>query len=384
MPSNVTSLIAELNTLLRLTNNETAIAETRRAQAGSEAIAKELARNADKSRERARLIATAIRELGGLPNLLGAAAGRFGALAKTQLEQGVDLSEALLSDLALEQQLYARARFVKVLAEAANHRNVIRVAERLERAHAETIEWLEIRLAEIAVGGPPAIRPTPVQSVVGAARKAAVLPLRGAATGVNRSISTLQRVRETAAETLEEQLEKAGELREAAAEIYTAGRNASLKRAERVAADDGAGNAAKAIHSARGAAGALDESELPIRNYDTLNATQAAAKIKSLDSADDVRAILGYEQAHGARSSVISAAQAQLGAIARDVLDDRNTKSATKKATRSSGRKQTPAQRRAKLADLTVEELRDKAAKADVEGRSSMSKDELVGALAKA
>lgn len=380
MPTNVAALITELNTLLRMTNTETAIAETRRSQAGSEAIAKELARNAEKSRERARLIAAAVRELGGLPNVVGAVAGRLGALAKTQLEQGVDLSEALLSDLALEQQLYARSRFLRVLAESAGQRNVIRVAERLERAHAETIEWLEVRLAELAVGGPPAIRPTPVQTAVGAARKAATLPLRGAASGLNHSLTTLQRVRKTAAETLDEQLEKAGELREAASEIYTAGRNASLKRAERVADEDGASKTARAIHDVRGSAGALDESELPIRNYGKLNASQAAARIRSLREAEDVRAVLGFEQAHSNRTSVINAAQAQLGAVARGVLDGKDGKPATRKSPQS---KTTPAARRQKLNDLTVEELRDKASKADIDGRSSMSKDELVGALAK-
>lgn len=383
MPKNTAALISELNALLRMTNTETAIAETRRAQAGSEAIERELARNAERSRERASLIAAAIRELGGLPNFVGAAAGRVGAFAKSQLEQGQDLSQALLGDLALEQQLYARARFLKVLAEAAGERNVTRVAERLERAHAETVKWLEIRLAEVGVGGPPAIRPTPVQTAVGFARKAATLPLRGAAIGVNRSLTGMQKLRKTAVETLDEQLDRVGELAEAASEIYTAGRNASLKRAERVAAKDGATKTAKAIHSTRGAIGGLDSAELPIVGYDQLNVTQAVESIRSLTDADDVRSILAYEEAHDARSRVVSAAQAQLGAIARDALEDGNTTAArSTKPARST--RSTNAARKQRLSKLTVDELRDKATKADIEGRSSMSKDELVGALAKA
>jgi bacterioferritin (cytochrome b1) len=382
MSNNAATLIAELNTLLRLTNTETTIAQTRRGQAGSEAIERELARNAEESRQRARLIAQAIRDLGGIANVVAVAAGRAGAVVKTQLEQGTDLSQALLGDLALEQQLYARARFVKVLAESEGQRSVVRLAERLERAHAETIQWLEIRLAEIAVGGPSAIRPTPLQAAAGAGRRLAVLPLRATARGLNWSASRVQQLRHSAEEVLDEQLDKLGELREAAQDIYTAGRDASLRRAEQSARAEGARDTAQAVRNTRKSLGALDSNELPIRDYDDLSATAATQAVGQLSDPSDVRAVLAYEEAHRARARVVDALQARLGAIAREALDD-------SAGNGGSGRKTTSTRaaskaRKDKLADLTVDELREKAAKADIEGRSSMKKDDLVGALNKA
>lgn len=375
MTSATNSLIVELNTLLRMTNTEIAIAETRRAQAGSEAIERELARNADKGRERLQLIKSAIRDLGGLPDVVGVAAGRLGAFAKSQVEQGQDLSNALLGDLALEQQLYARARFLRVLAETSDHTKIVRVAERLERAHGETIEWLEIRLAELAQGGPPAIRPTPVQAAAGFARRFAALPLRGTATGLNHTLKAIDSLRSSAGKLLDEQLERAEDLKEAAQDIYASGRNASLKRAEAEARDEGAKRTAKAIHATRGSMGVLSGAELPIDGYDELNASKAVARIDALEQADDVRAILAYEERNAARRTVINAAQARLGALARATLNDEDTSSSTAK-------RSTPAAKKERLAELTVEELRDKAASADIEGRSAMNKDDLVDALA--
>jgi bacterioferritin (cytochrome b1) len=371
MASATHSLIGELNTLLRMTNTEIAIAETRRAQAGSEAIERELARNADKARERVQLIKSAIRDLGGLPDVVGVAAGRVGAFAKSQVEQGQDLSNALLGDLALEQQLHARARFLRVLAETSEHTRIVRVAERLERAHRETIDWLEIRLAEVALGGPAAIRPTPVQAVAGYARRIAALPLRGAASGLNHTLQTIDSLRSSAGELLDEQLERAEDLKEAAQHIYASGRDASLERAESEARDEGATRTAKAIRQTRGDVGALSADELAIAGYDELNATTAVRRINALDQAEDVRAILAYEERNAARTTVTNAAQARLGALARAALDD--------EAHSPSG---ASAARKERLAELTVEELRDKAANADIDGRSAMNKDDLVEALA--
>jgi bacterioferritin (cytochrome b1) len=352
-------MIAELNTLLRLTNTEIAIAEARRPQAGSEAIERELARNADHGRERARLIKAAISELGGLPDMVGVAAGRVAALAKAQIEQGLTLTEALFGDLALEQQLHARARFLKVLADTENNASVRSVAERLERSHAETIEWLEVRLAEVAVGGPPAIRPTPLQSAAGVARRTATYPLRGAATAVNRSLRSLNALRGGAEAALEEQLERTGEVVRAAGAVYAAGRDASLEEAERVARDQ-SDETAEVIHSTREAMGVLDPTELPIAGYDGLNATTIAERVRRLRRVEEVRAVLSYEERHAGRTTVIDAAQARIGALARTELED------------PSG---------SDLDDLTVEELRDRAREAGVEGRSGMNKDELIAAL---
>lgn len=368
-----TTLTSELNTLLRLTNTEIMIAEARRAQAGSPAIEKELADNAREGRDRAKLVTTAIRELGGVPDLVGIAAGKLGALAKSQLEQGQKPSEALLGDLALEQQLHARARFLKVLAEAADERKVVRVAERLEKAHAETVEWLEIRLAEVGLGGPPAIRPTPSQVVVGVARRAASVPVQGATAGLNRSIGRLAQLRERAVETLEEQLARAGDLRDVATDVVTAGRDATLRRAERDAAEHGADDTAEALHTTRTAVGGLDDAELPIAGYDDLNQQEAVKAIEQLRMVEDARAILAHEQAHAQRARVVSAAQARIGSLARRVLEGEEPKART-----------APRGTKARLRKMSVAELRDKAAEADIDGRSSMSKNDLVQALASA
>ena len=128
-------LTSQLNTVLRLTHTEMMIAQSRRAQAATPAFERELAENADKCRERLELISDAIRRVGGVPDVLGVAVGRIAATVKSTLEQGQDLDEALLGDLSLERQLLDRAHFVRMLAEELDEPAVVRVADRLERAH---------------------------------------------------------------------------------------------------------------------------------------------------------------------------------------------------------------------------------------------------------
>jgi bacterioferritin (cytochrome b1) len=376
MTNTTTTLIRELNTLLRLTNTETTIAQTRQSQARDTATRRELAGNAKDALQRAQQLREAIRKLGGVPDVLGIALGRAGALAKTQLEQGQLLTDALLGDLQLEHQLRDRAAFVRMLAETAGNRDIARLGERLEKSHTETIEWIRTRLAEVAVGSPVAIQPTPVQAAVGAVRRVAAFPARQAAVGVNRSVqlvsrlssraeSTLETGIDRAQERIETNLDKGRQLAEAAGEILGAGRDAALERTEDVARDEGARRTAKAARTTRRKTGALNADELPIRGYDELNADQATDRIERLEDATDVRAVLAYEQANKGRKSVVKAANAQLTRIA-DVAKNGGS---------------IRANRREEMIDLTVDELRDRAAKADIEGRSSMSKDELVSAL---
>jgi len=378
MTNTTTTLIRELNTLLRLTNTETMIAQTRQSQARDKATQRELADNAKESMERAAQLRDAIRTLGGIPDVLGIALGRVGALAKTQFEQGQLLTDALLGDLQLEHQLRDRAAFVRMLAETAGKRELARLGERLESAHTETIDWIRTRLAEVAVGSPPAIQPTPVQATVGAVRRFAAFPLHQAAVGVNRSVQLVNRLSNRAEETLEtgidraqqrleNNIDKGKQLAEAAGEILGAGRDAALERTEDVAREEGAGRTAKAARTTRRNIGALNADELPIRGYDNLTAEQAKGRIERLEDSTDVRAILAYEEANKGRKSVIKAANEQLTEIAEVAKNGGSIR----------------ANRRAEIIDLTVEELRDRAGKADIEGRSSMSKDELVAALSK-
>jgi hypothetical protein len=75
-------LITQLRTLHQLTNTEAQIAQTRQAQARDEAVREELATNAANAHERAQLIAAALRDLGGVPDVVTPALGRATALAK--------------------------------------------------------------------------------------------------------------------------------------------------------------------------------------------------------------------------------------------------------------------------------------------------------------
>lgn len=319
MADPTSKLVAQLNTMLRLTQTEAMIAHSRRAQAGTPDVERELAANARKAQERSRLIGDAIRELGGVPNVVGAAVGRLAATAKTQFEQGQTLTEALLSDLALEHQLRDRARLARMLADTAGMAKFVRLAERLEKAHGETIDWINARLAEVAVGGPAAIRPTPVQSAVGVARRAATFPARSAAVALNRTLGAVGRLQQRAEETVETNVEKATALRDAAGDIFTAGRDAALERTEEVARDEGEDGTAAGVRRTRRNLGALSAEDLPIRNYDDLNADVAISRIAKLREAADVQAILAYEAANKNRKGVSAAAQDRLAAVAADL-----------------------------------------------------------------
>jgi hypothetical protein len=56
-------------------------------------------------------------------------------------------------------------------------------------------------------------------------------------------------------------------------------------------------------------------SELPIRSYDALNATDAAAAIKELTDADEVRTVLQFEEENAKRKTVLAAAGSHLATI---------------------------------------------------------------------
>jgi len=318
MSVNTATLISELHALLRLTNTEAMIAQTRTGQATTEEFRRELSQNAKNSQQRAEEITKTIRELGGLPDFLGVALGRFGALAKTQLEQGQSFPGALLSDLQLEHQLRDRARFAKVLAESLNERKVVRLMERLDTAHTATIEWIQNRLAEVAVGGPAALRPTPVQAAVGFAQRAWWLPVKNANTVLNRYVATVDKLRNRTEDRVETTVGRTKQLVDAASSVIAAGRNAALQRAEVVAKEQGEGDIAKNVHRTRANLGAVDNTELPIKNYDNLTVTTAVARVEKLDDPQDVRTVLAYEQSHGARKGVVNAAQKRIEELARE------------------------------------------------------------------
>ena len=313
-----TALLAELSTLLRLTRTEAQIARVRTSQAQRAEIRRELADNAREAAGRASRLHTAIRRLGGVPDVVSDALGRVAALTKTALEQGQPLSEGLLSDLALEHQLHDRAMFARILAEAQGRSGLVTLLRQLEDAHAETVEWIKVRLAEVAQGGPAALAPTAAQIAVGAVTRAAMRPPRQGAALVNRAVNLMQRGRNSAVEATDAAKEGVAKTAQATGEVMLVGRDAALARAEEVAPYSGM---RKAAHGARENLGTIEPADLPIKNYEALSVTEAAKALKRLRSVDDVRVVLTYERAHKARKGVSTAAQKRISELATESVN---------------------------------------------------------------
>lgn len=314
--SDRTTLVAQLRTVLQLTNTEIQVAETRVAQARTEAVRRELTQNAANARDRAGAIETAIRRLGGYPDVVGPFLGRAAAAVKALTEQAQPFDEALLGDLALEDQLLDRARYIKALAVAAQERDVENLAARLITAHSATVDWLTTVLAEDALGGPAALRRTPLQAATGTAVKLVNLPVAWSTRGVDRAAEALR----STGPSLKELMNRSGHASDVAVKALSASRDAALGAAERVTRREGAGEAADALHSARARTGVLASSELPIRKYDDLNVNEAVAAVKELTNAGDVRAIIAYEEANKNRQRIVSAAQTRGASIAQDIV----------------------------------------------------------------
>jgi len=311
-----TTLIAQLRTVLDLTHTEIQVAETRVAQARTDAVRTELQQNADNGRLRAEAVEQAIRDLGGFPDVIGPFLGRAAAAVKALTEQASPFDEALLGDLALEDQLLDRSRYIKALAVAAKEPDVEKLADRLITAHSATVEWLTTVLAEDALGGPAALRRTPVQAAAGFAVKLANLPVTWSYRGVDRAVEALRSTRPA----VEGLLERGGRAGEIAGRTVSAARDGALLSAEKAARREGAEDTADALHNLRAGAGVVDSSELPIEGYDELNQTEAVAAVKDLVEPADIRVIVAYEEAHKNRARVVSAAQTRVAAIAQEVV----------------------------------------------------------------
>jgi hypothetical protein len=318
MSSNA-QLIRQLRAILQLTQTEAQIARTRVAQARTEAVRRELSQNADNAERRTRLIANELRAVGGVPDVVTPIVGRLTALFKSTVEQAVPFDEALLSDLALEQQLQGRARYLKVLGEAAGRASTKNLAERLESAHTETVEWIGTVLAEEALGGPAALRATPFQRVAGGATLVVNVPTRFAREQLNKAVNRARNTAGQARDTVEEVSDRTATFARDARDVLTTGRDAALERAETVARRDGASDTAANVHNTRRELGALTEAELPIDDYTQLSVQDLVKQIKQLERGEDIRAIVRYEETHKDRASVVSAAQTRLAALAKEV-----------------------------------------------------------------
>jgi bacterioferritin (cytochrome b1) len=310
-----TALLNELVALLRLTRAEAQVARIRTSQARREEIRRELENNAAEADRRAARIQDALRRLGGTPDVLGDTVGRVTALTKATAEQAQPFSEGLLGDLALEHQLRDRVLFTRVLAEAQDETQVVALMTELESAHGNTIEWIRVRLAELAQGGPVALAPTPTQAVVSAVARFATLPTRQSAAVFNKAADVLQRSRASAQRATVTTLKRGREAAEATVEVATAGRDAAVQRAEEVAPS---AEVRKAARKTREDLGTIDAEDLPVKKYDALSAQAASKAVTGLDNADDVQKVLAYEQAHKARKGVATAAQKRLTQLAEE------------------------------------------------------------------
>jgi hypothetical protein len=313
-------ILNQLRALVLLTQTEEQIARTRISQARTDAVRRELNQNADHAAERTQAITEQLRALGGVPDVVTPAIGRLSAALKATFEQAEPLEEALLQDLQLEHQLLDRATYLKVLADEAELPKVRQLAERLIDAHRATVEWLTVVLAEEALGGPAALQPTPLQRVAGGAANVAISPYRFWANRVNETVNNVKERREQAEERLGDVSGKAGQLTSAVRETLAAGRNASLRRAERIARREGRRDEADTVKATREELGDVSADELPIKGYDSLSQQDAIKAVKQLKTAHDINVIIRYEETHKNRSNVASAAQTQLAALAKEAV----------------------------------------------------------------
>lgn len=321
MPTQNAALISQLNTLLRLTAHEAGTARARVAQATTDATRRELTQNARMSDERAGALRQAVRDLGGAPDVVGVALGKAAAAAKLPLEQALPVTEALLADLALEHQLFDRSRLVKVLAADIDAPELVTLAERLENAHADTIQWLFTVLSETALGGPAALAPSGAQTAAAAARHAATYAAGAGAAGLNRAVVSAGSLSERVQQTSSSQVGRLRGLVGGARKVATAGRDATLAETEKQAGKELGSGAARGIHQVRENLGVVAAADLPIKGYDGLVAKDVTEQVLGLPTVEQVRVVLAYEQAHKDRLGVVQAANRRVAQLAAELVN---------------------------------------------------------------
>ena len=314
--ANTTIIVTELRAMEHLTRTEIAVARARIPQARTDAVRRELAENARNAGRRARDIAATLRDLGTVPDVFAPALGWTTTLLRTSVEQAQPLAEALLSDMMLEHQLAERARHLLALTDEDGPAAVHRLAERLLDAHNATIDWLRTVLAEHSLGGPAALRPTPFQAVAAGVTRLVGLPARLTVESLNRAAHRVNRVSRNTRHQVEQTSQRVGKLADDAAQIVTAGAQAAADQAESVARQANADGAAAAVHTARANAGAVQPEELPIPDYDRLNARDVAAAVRELDDPSELTTVDRYETRHKNRAGVRDAVQDRTSALA--------------------------------------------------------------------
>jgi hypothetical protein len=182
------TLITQLRILGHLTRTEAQVARLRVPQATGDDVRAELRHNADDADGRAGRIAGVLRDLGALPDPVTPVLGRVAVLVRGALEQTQPLDEALLGDLVLEHQLRDRARYIGALADAAGLPAVRALADDLDAAHTQTVDWLSRVLAGLA-GGDAALGATPLQKVAEQVTRAANAPSKAVLDGAGAAVT---------------------------------------------------------------------------------------------------------------------------------------------------------------------------------------------------
>ena len=307
-------LLNELNGLLRLTAIEADVARSRSTQARDDDVREELLQNARNADVRRVALQEAVTDLGGVPDVLGVALDRVLTAARTQVfDQAMPITQALMADLALEHQLRDRAVFARGRADALDEADAAGTLDDVEAAHVAAIEWIETRLGEVALGGPAALQPTPLQATAAVGQRVATIPSRAVVAGINRGIAVADRLGDRVGERL-------GRTRELAGQSLVAGRDTLLRTAERQSAERDEEQVVTAIHRTRADLGALSAKELPIDRYENLTAAKIVQELAALDDVEDVRAIRSFEAEHKDRSSVLRAADQRISDLARDAM----------------------------------------------------------------
>jgi hypothetical protein len=329
------TLITQLRVLGHLTRTEAQVARLRVPQATGDDVRAELRRNADDAEERARRIGDVLRDLGALPDPVTPVLGRVAVLVRGALEQAQPLDEALLGDLVLEHQLRDRARYVGALADAAGLPAVRALADDLDAAHTETVDWLSGVLTGLARGDGAALGATPLQRVAAQVTRAANAPSRTVLDGagaavtqvVSRAASTVTQaggeVRHTVVGVAGKAAEVGGQVADAAAsaggDTHKAGRDAAGAAEDLARRLVGSGDAVAPAEPEEAEPepdpAPAEDRPLPFPGFADLPPHAAVAALRSLDEPADVEAMLSFEQEHGDRPPVVAAARIRAGAL---------------------------------------------------------------------
>jgi hypothetical protein len=220
----------------------------------------------------------------------------------------------------LEHQLRDRAAFAKVLADSLGHRRTVSLLENVRAAHDAAIDWIETRLGEVAIGGPAALRPTPLQSTAAIGRRVATLPSRAVLAGINRGLGVADRLGDRLGDRVDHTVGRAVEVADAAGGAARVGGGRFLRQVESQADARGESDTASSLRRTRAETGTLSASELPIARFENLTAAKAIARIHELDDAEDARAVREFESRHKNRSSVVRAAEERISELVTEAM----------------------------------------------------------------